>query len=71
MKLSFYGKARCVTGSKHLLTLSSGTAILPDCGLFQGMGPQTEELNSTFGFDASTIDVLILSHAYAGSVICA
>ena len=64
MKLSFHGAARCVTGSKHLLSLSDGTNILLDCGMFQGMGLKTEELNETFGFDPATISFLLLSHAH-------
>lgn len=64
MKLTFHGAAKTVTGSKHLLTLKNGKQILLDCGLFQGMGKQTDELNASFGFDPSTIDYLILSHAH-------
>lgn len=64
MQLSFHGAARTVTGSKHLLELQNGKKILLDCGLFQGLGKQTEQLNVHFGFDASTIDALILSHAH-------
>jgi metallo-beta-lactamase family protein len=64
MKISFHGAARNVTGSKHLLELNNGTKILLDCGLFQGMGAQTDDLNAAFGFDASTINYLLLSHAH-------
>jgi metallo-beta-lactamase family protein len=64
MKISFHGAARTVTGSKHLITLKSGKKILLDCGLFQGMGKQTEELNAHFGFDPAEINYLILSHAH-------
>ncbi|CAN5182350.1 MBL fold metallo-hydrolase [soil metagenome] len=64
MKIAFHGAARTVTGSKHLLTLSSGKKYLLDCGLFQGMGKETDELNRTFGFDPATVDYLILSHAH-------
>jgi metallo-beta-lactamase family protein len=64
MKLSFHGAARTVTGSKHLLTLKQGKRILLDCGMFQGMGPETDELNRHFGFDPATVDYLILSHAH-------
>lgn len=64
MKLSFHGAAGTVTGSKHILTLNSGKNILLDCGMFQGLGNETAELNAQFGFDASTIDVLLLSHAH-------
>jgi metallo-beta-lactamase family protein len=64
MKLSFHGAARTVTGSKHLLTLDNGKNYLLDCGMFQGMGAETEGLNGEFGFDATTIDFLFLSHAH-------
>jgi len=64
MKITFHGAARTVTGSKHLITLSNGKKILLDCGMFQGMGHETNELNSNFGFVASEVDYLILSHAH-------
>ena len=64
MKISFHGAARMVTGSKHLLELSSGKKILLDCGLFQGMGKDTDHLNRNFGFQPDTIDAMILSHAH-------
>lgn len=64
MKISFHGAARTVTGSKHILTLDNGKKILLDCGMFQGMGAETEELNNHFGFNPTTIDVMLLSHAH-------
>jgi len=64
MKISFHGAARCVTGSKHLLTLDNNRKILLDCGLFQGMGQQTDVLNRHWGFKPNEIDYLILSHAH-------
>ena len=64
MKIAFHGAARTVTGSKHLLTLSNGKKLLLDCGMFQGMGDQTNELNRDFGFDPASIDYMILSHAH-------
>jgi metallo-beta-lactamase family protein len=64
MNLSFHGAAQTVTGSKHLIQLSSGKTLLLDCGLFQGMGQQTDELNKHFGFDPATVDYLVLSHAH-------
>lgn len=64
MKIAFHGAAQCVTGSKHLLTLQNGKKILFDCGLFQGMGKQTDELNASFGFAAAEVDYLLLSHAH-------
>jgi metallo-beta-lactamase family protein len=64
MNISFHGAARNVTGSKHLLELRDGTQILLDCGMFQGMGEQTDELNEYFGFNPKKVDYLILSHAH-------
>lgn len=64
MKIAFHGAARTVTGSKHLLTLGNGRKILLDCGMFQGMGDETDQLNRDFGFDPATVDHMILSHAH-------
>lgn len=64
MQLTFYGAARTVTGSKHLLTLKKGKRILLDCGMFQGLGDEGHLLNRTWDFDPSTVDILVLSHAH-------
>lgn len=64
MRVAFHGAARAVTGSKHLITLNNGTQILLDCGLFQGMGDITDQLNESFGFDPKKVSYLILSHAH-------
>lgn len=64
MKIAFHGAAWCVTGSKHLLTLKNGKRVLLDCGMFQGMGNETDALNRHFGFDPREVDVMILSHAH-------
>ena len=64
MKISFHGAARTVTGSKHLLTLSNGKKYLLDCGLYQGLGKETDILNRDFGFKAADVDHMILSHAH-------
>ena len=64
MKIAFHGAARTVTGSKHLVTLKNGKKILLDCGMFQGMGKDTDALNRDFGFDPTEVDVMILSHAH-------
>lgn len=64
MKISFHGAARTVTGTKHIITLEDGTKILLDCGMFQGMGAQTHELNQDFGFDPASVSCLLLSHAH-------
>lgn len=64
MKIAFHGAARTVTGSKHLLTLSNGKKYLLDCGMFQGMGAQTDVLNRNWGFTPAQVGTLILSHAH-------
>eukprot|EP01037_Dinobryon_pediforme_P017240 gene17240-17430_t len=64
MTITFHGAARNVTGSKHLIQLDNGIRILLDCGMFQGMGEQTEALNEHFGFKPDSVDYMILSHAH-------
>jgi metallo-beta-lactamase family protein len=64
MTITFHGAAQTVTGSKHLIILNDDTHILLDCGMFQGMGEHTEDLNEHFGFNPVKVDYLILSHAH-------
>jgi metallo-beta-lactamase family protein len=64
MDITFHGAARNVTGSKHLLRLQDGTSVLLDCGMFQGLGEQTEDMNEHFGFNPTKLDYMILSHAH-------
>ncbi len=64
MTIAFHGAARTVTGSKHLITLDNGKKLLLDCGMFQGMGAETDGLNRNFGFNAAEVDFMILSHAH-------
>src|SRR5476651_752181 len=64
MNITFHGAARHVTGSKHLLQLNNGTNILMGCGMFQGMGEQTGDMNEHFGFNPKKVDHLVLSHAH-------
>lgn len=63
MKITFYGAARTVTGSKHLLEVNN-TRILLDCGMVQGKRSESYQANVKLSFDASAIDMLILSHAH-------
>lgn len=64
MKIKFIGATESVTGSKHLLITESGKQILLDCGLFQGMGKETDELNRSLDLEPSEIEAVILSHAH-------
>jgi metallo-beta-lactamase family protein len=64
MKVSFHGACRTVTGSKHLVTLGSGKRFLLDCGMFQGMGEETDRLNRAWGFNPKEVEYVFLSHAH-------
>lgn len=63
MRLTFWGAAREVTGSMHLVETGS-TALLLDCGSKQGHRAEANERNSHLPFDARTIDAVLLSHAH-------
>jgi metallo-beta-lactamase family protein len=64
MKMTFYGAARTVTGSKHMLTTDKGFNLLLDCGLYQGEGKDNRHLNEHWGFEPRMVDAVCLSHAH-------
>lgn len=64
MKIKFLGAAREVTGSKHLIITKSGKRIVLDCGMYQGKGMETDDLNRSLGFNPTEIDHIILTHAH-------
>ena len=63
MEIQFWGAARTVTGSMHLLQVN-GSRILLDCGLYQGKRQESFERNRHLPFDPQSVDVLVLSHAH-------
>lgn len=63
MRITFYGAAQTVTGSKYLLEVN-GKRLLLECGFFQGKRSDTYEKNMKFPFDPRSIDAMILSHAH-------
>ncbi|MFO1026422.1 MAG: MBL fold metallo-hydrolase [Acetobacteraceae bacterium] len=63
MRLTFHGAARTVTGSCHLVE-AAGRRVLIDCGLLQGSRAVEEENAEPFGFDAASIDTVLLTHAH-------
>lgn len=63
MEITFFGAARTVTGSQHLIDVN-GYRILLDCGLYQGPRQESKDRNRHLPFDAASVDVLILSHAH-------
>lgn len=64
MKITFWGAARQVTGSMHLLDLPGGTRVLIDCGLDYEKRKEFDERNAVFPFDPKSIDLLVLTHAH-------
>jgi metallo-beta-lactamase family protein len=63
MKITFYGAARTVTGSQHLININ-GHSLLLECGLYQGRRKESYERNRSLPFDPTKIDAVILSHAH-------
>ncbi|MDO8644794.1 MAG: MBL fold metallo-hydrolase, partial [bacterium] len=62
MKLTFYGAAETVTGSKFLL--QNKHAYLIDCGLFQGKKELRLKNWEKPPFDASQVKAVFLTHAH-------
>ncbi|WP_291632966.1 MBL fold metallo-hydrolase [Clostridium sp.] len=62
MNIQFYGAAKTVTGSCHILHINGKTVLL-DCGLYQGRG-EKEFGNEEFDFNPKEVDYVILSHAH-------
>ncbi|MEX2466466.1 MAG: MBL fold metallo-hydrolase [Gemmatimonadota bacterium] len=63
MRLRFWGAARTVTGSAHLVEYDGGRVLL-DCGLFQGRRAEARERNNSFPIDPGSVDAVLLSHAH-------
>lgn len=63
MHIEFWGAAREVTGSTHLVDTGRSRVLL-DCGLFQGHRKNAFERNRDLPFDAAGIDAVVLSHAH-------
>lgn len=63
MEIEFYGAAREVTGSCHILRVNGRTVLL-DCGMFQGKRTAAEEKNRTLPVPIAEIDSVVLSHAH-------
>jgi metallo-beta-lactamase family protein len=63
MRLTSFGAAQDVTGSKHLAEIG-GHKVLFDCGLFQGKRHEAAEKNRSLPFSVKDLDVVVLSHAH-------
>lgn len=64
MNVTFYGAAREVTGSMHLVA-TEHERILLDCGLYQGRRREAAEKNRVLPFDPQILSAILLSHAHA------
>jgi metallo-beta-lactamase family protein len=62
-QIQFWGAARTVTGSMHLLTVGHKRVLL-DCGIYHGRRDEAFQRNRDFPFDPSSIDAVVLSHAH-------
>ena len=63
MEIHFLGGATTVTGSQFLL-VTDQARVLVDCGMFQG-GPNEAVRNRVpLGFDPTTLDAILLTHAH-------
>ena len=63
MHVTFYGAAREVTGSMHLMATERDRVLL-DCGLFQGHRREAAEKNRVLPFDPGILTNVVLSHAH-------
>ena len=61
MRIRFWGAARTVTGSCHIVE-AAGLKVLLDCGMFQGHDHARNR--EPFPFDPKEIDYVLLSHAH-------
>ena len=64
MQIKFIGATETVTGSMHLIETENNYSILLDCGLYQGLGQETDVLNRHLHVNPSAINVVLLSHAH-------
>jgi metallo-beta-lactamase family protein len=63
VEITFYGAAKTVTGSCHLIDTGK-TKIMVDCGMFQGSKKIKERNYGDFPFDPTQIEYLLLTHAH-------
>lgn len=70
-KIKHHGAVQGVTGSCHELQVSDASAVLIDCGLFQGMERSAEGADSdrlAIDFPVETIEALLVTHCHIDHV---
>jgi metallo-beta-lactamase family protein len=63
IRIHFVGAAQTVTGSRHLVHTPHAKLLL-DCGLYQGRRAEARSKNLQLGFEPSSVDAVVLSHAH-------
>jgi Cft2 family RNA processing exonuclease len=63
MEIHFLGGATTVTGSQFLL-VTERARVLVDCGMFQGSPNEAVRNRVPLGFDPTTLDAILLTHAH-------
>lgn len=63
MEITFYGAAREVTGSMHMVSTATDDVLL-DAGLFQGRRKESDRKNRALPFDPAILSNIVLSHAH-------
>jgi metallo-beta-lactamase family protein len=63
MEIHFLGGATTVTGSQFLL-VTERARVLVDCGMFQGSPNEAVRNRIPFGFDPTSLDAVLLTHAH-------
>jgi len=66
-RITFYGAAQTVTGSKYLLQ-AGDARVLIDCGLFQGLKALREQNWAPTPFPVRQLNAVVLTHAHLDHV---
>jgi len=62
-RLTAFGAAGEVTGSKHMLEVG-GKRVLVDCGVFQGHREEAHRKNATFPFEPTGVNACVNTHGH-------
>lgn len=63
MQIHFYGAAKTVTGSCHMLETANGNVLI-DCGMRQGADAEGDYGNDSFPFSPSSVSAMLVTHAH-------
>ncbi len=66
-RITFYGAAETVTGSRHLLEYGN-SKVLVDCGLFQGPREIRDRNWQPFPIPVDELDAIVITHAHTDHI---